>query len=174
MNIGTELLNAPFPELVKNMGLGIAEAQYALDKSSIRIAQQMAGFTENANGELVEDPSSLILLQKDRPKMSLLALGFTPTFYQFVDTIIELKIDIKMMQSKEKNASATISAGSKFLNFSASVNASYSQKYQYDAAGSSSMKTKLVTVPIPIVFEQRLKAIANEALVKDLESPPTP
>jgi hypothetical protein len=172
MNIGSELLNAPFPELVKNMGLGIAEAQFALDKSSIRIAQQMAGLKEDASGKLVKDDSGFIKLQENKPEMSLLSLGFTPTFYQFVDTIIELKIDIKMMQSTEKGISASIEgkARTPFVSFSASVNASYSQKYQYDASGSSSMKTKLVTVPIPVIFEQRLKAIVQEKLIDEATS----
>ena len=49
-NITKELMNAPLPEMVKNLGTGIAEAQYALDKVSIRIAQMMSGFTEDEDG----------------------------------------------------------------------------------------------------------------------------
>lgn len=162
MSIGQELLNAPFPEMVKNLGLGIAEAQYALDKVSIRITQLMAGFKEGANGEMIKDDTALIKLQEGGQSYSLLALGFTPTFYQFVDTYIELKMAISMKQENEFKASLEAKAKAPFGIYSASVNASYSQKYQYSAEGSSLMRTKLVTVPAPIIFEQRIKELITE------------
>lgn len=157
--IGQELLNVPFPEMVKNLGLGIAEAQYALDQVSIRIAQLMSGFKLDDNGKLVKDDSSLIKLQENGESYSLLALGFTPTFYQFVDTYIEFKMAISMKQENEFKGSLAVKAKAPFGLFSASVNASYSQKYQYSAEGSSAMRTKLVTVPAPAVFEQRIKEL---------------
>jgi hypothetical protein len=171
MDIGKELLNVPFPEMVKSMGLGIAEAQYALDKVSIRITRMMAGFKEDSNGVLVPDDSALIQLQKDGEKYSLLALGFTPTFYQFTETYIELKMSITMKESKEFGAS--IQAGyTGFIGYgvaSASVNASYSQKFQYEASGSSEMRTKLVTVPVPAIFEQRIKELVVSEKEKKMQ-----
>lgn len=164
MNIGKELLNVPFPEMVKNLGVGIAEAQYALDRVSIRIAQMMSGHKLDANGEMVEDKTALIVLRDGEPGVSLLALGFTPTFYQFVESYISLKIDMKFQEEKEVGLKAQISgrASSGFASVAASVNASYSQKYQFEASGSSELRTKLVTVPVPIVFESRLQALLNE------------
>jgi hypothetical protein len=161
MSLGSELLNAPFPEMVKNLGLGIAEAQYALDRVSIRITQLMAGFKEGSNGKLVKDDSALIKLQEDGPSYSLLALGFTPTFYQYTESYIDMKIAISMSKTTELGVSAKFGyAGiGGFSIVTASVNASYSQKYQYDASGSSSLRTKLVTVPVPAIFEQRLKEL---------------
>ena len=164
MNIGQELLNVPFPEMVKNLGVGIAEAQYALDRVSIRIAQMMSGHTVDANGVMVKDETSLIVLKEGSKGVSLLALGFTPTFYQFVETYIELKMAITATSSKEFKASASVRAvgfGGAGL-VAASVNASYAQKYQYSANGSSEMRTKLVTVPAPAVFESRIREIMNE------------
>lgn len=158
-NIGQELLNVPFPEMVKNLGLGIAEAQYALDKVSIRIAQMMAGFRLDENDKLVKDDTALIKLQENGDSYSLLALGFTPTFYQFVDTYIEFKMAISMKQENEAKASLSVKARAPFGVFTASVNASYSQKFQYSAEGSSAMRTKLVTVPAPAIFEQRIKEL---------------
>lgn len=161
MSIGQDLLNAPFPELVGKLGTSIAQAQFQLDQVSVRIAQQMAGFKINSAGELVEDETALVLLKQGEPKVSLLALGFTPTFYQFVETHLEFKMAISMKTSNE--FSVGTSAGVNVLFAAASVNASYAQKYQYDASGSSEMRTKLVTVPSPAMFEQRLKLlIENE------------
>ncbi len=159
-NIGKELLNVPFPEMVKTLGLGIAEAQHALDKMSVRMAQYMSGFKYNDKGELVRDESSLIVLKEGQKGYSLMALGFTPTFYQFVDTIIEMKMAISMKMEREFSVGAEVSAS--YMCVSASVNASYSQKFQYAAEGSSLMRTKLVTVPAPAIFESRIKALVDE------------
>lgn len=160
MSVAQDLLNVPFPEMVRSLGIGIAEAQYALDRVAVRIAQQMAGFKLDNNGDLVPDESALVKLKADEPAVSLLALGFTPTFYQFVETHIEFKMAISMKTSTETSYGAEV--GASYFGFvSASVNASYSQKYQYEASGSSEMRTKLVTVPSPAIFEQRLKALMD-------------
>jgi hypothetical protein len=159
-NVGQELMNVPFPEMIKNLGVGIAEAQFAMDKVSIKIAQMMSGFKADANGELIKDDDAFIVLEQGGKGYSLLSLGFTPTFYQFVDTVIELKMSISMSTSSEVSLSAK--AKVRTLCFSASVNASYSQKYQYAAEGSSVMRTKLVTVPAPVILEQRLKELIKK------------
>lgn len=156
-NITKELMNAPLPEMVKNLGTGIAEAQYALDKVSIRIAQMMSGFTEDDDGKLVQDPNTLVRLKEGEPGYSLLALGFTPTFYQYVDTLMEIKTSFSMSQSREFKVGAEVKV--RAFMVTASVNASYSQKYQYSAEGSSLIRTKLVTVPSPAIFEERLKEL---------------
>ncbi|MDA3904795.1 MAG: hypothetical protein PF484_01850 [Bacteroidales bacterium] len=169
MSIGQELLNAPFPELVKNLGVGIAEAQYALDRVSVRIAQMMGGFKYDNDGNFVQDNSALVKLSANSEPVSLLALGFTPTFYQYVETYIELKMAISMSTSKEASVKVKAKAKIPFGIFSASVNASYSQKYQYEANGSSEMRTKLVTVPAPVIFEQRVKDLLEMEKNKELE-----
>ena len=167
MNIGKELLNAPFPELVRTLGVGIAEAQYALDRVSIKIAQLMAGFKLDEDGNMVPDETSLIKLKENQPGVSLLSLGFTPTFYQFVETYIELKLAISMKTDNEFSAGTSVSgvAWTPFGVVAASVNASYSQRYQYEANGSSEMRTKLVTVPAPAMFESRLKQMMDETAI---------
>jgi hypothetical protein len=167
IQVGRELLNAPFPELIRTLGVGIAEAQYALDQVSIKIAQLMSGFKQDEFGELVPDETSLIKLREGDPGLSLLSLGFTPTFYQFVETHIELKLAISMNTETETKAASSVKgvAVSPFGVIAASVNASYSQKYQYEANGSSEMRTKLVTVPSPAMFEQRLRELMTESQV---------
>ncbi|WP_300664400.1 hypothetical protein [Fluviicola sp.] len=164
IQVGRELLNAPFPELVRTLGVGIAEAQYALDRVSIKIAQLMAGFKLDENENLVPDETSMIKLRAGDPGVSLLALGFTPTFYQFVETYIELRLAISMSTQQEINVGSSVKAAawSPFGVVAASVNASYSQKYQYEASGSSEMRTKLVSVPAPAMFETRLRELMTE------------
>ncbi|AXO79312.1 hypothetical protein DZC78_02600 [Olleya aquimaris] len=164
MNIGKELLNVPFPQMIKNLGVGIAEAQYALDRVSIRIAQMMSGHKLNADGEMEKDDTALIVLKEGESGVSLLALGFTPTFYQFVESYISIKMDMRFQEDRDLSLSAEVKArySTGFTNVSAAVNASYSQKYQFEASGSSELRTKLVTVPVPVIFESRLQALLKE------------
>lgn len=147
--ITKEILNAPLPEMVKTLGIGIAQAQRALDKVSMELAKELVDTKVDMGGE----------------EYSLLSLGFTPTFYQYVDTVLEMKMSVSMSQTTEFGVSTSVSAGVNvgFVAVSASVSASFSQKYQYSAEGSSMLRTKLVAVPNPPVFEQRLRTmIATE------------
>ena len=41
-NVGQELLAVPLPEMVMKLGLGIAEAQRALDENSVETAHLLA------------------------------------------------------------------------------------------------------------------------------------
>ncbi|NJM51406.1 MAG: hypothetical protein HC843_11495 [Sphingomonadales bacterium] len=120
-------------------------------------------------------------------RVSMLELGFAPTFYQFVDTIIEVKIAIKITRSYEstkrtsdrvqdtkKNNSTNTSRrlGGFFglmttgtgSNTSSSesvstsqVDASYSAKYSYSAEGASLLRTKLSPLPPPPILEERIR-----------------
>lgn len=149
-NITREIQNAPLPEMVKSLGIGIAQAQRALDKVSMELAKELVNTKVEMGGE----------------EYSLLSLGFTPTFYQYVDTFFECKMSLSMMKSSEFGASVSVEAGVNvgFVAVSASVSASYSQKYQYSAEASSLVRTKLVTVPNPPVFEQRLQSMIENEL----------
>lgn len=109
-------------------------------------------------------------------RMSMMELGFTPTFYQFVDTIIEVKISIKYTQegessisvsnnnkTKERNMQFGLARAKRGRSISTSqVNASYSQKYSYSAEGSSLLRTKLVPIPPPVVLEDRIRRMMEE------------
>jgi hypothetical protein len=112
-------------------------------------------------------------------RMSMLELGFTPTFYQFVETILEVKIAVSLTQSidnevknkgeiKETSQSSRVSAshsrfGGSFQSSSqiqarsTPIDATYSTKYNYAVEGSSLFRTKLVPVPPPAILEQRIR-----------------
>jgi hypothetical protein len=170
--VGQQLLDVPFPDMIRSMGLAIAEAQYELDLVGMRLAQMMSGEYEV---EDPEDPTKTIKkdakVQFAGQQLSLLELGFTPTFYQFVDTIIEVKISISMTfeRSYERKTSDTrISAVGGFFLFGggasmrvSSVSASYASKFQYTAEGSSLIRTKLVPVPTPAILEERIRRLVE-------------
>jgi hypothetical protein len=166
MAIGQELLNVPFGEMVSSLGQAISQAQLQLDTTSMRIAQIMAGEAydvPDADGDGTHEEHLLVKFGED--ELSMLELGFTPSFYHFVDTIIEVKISITM--STELSSSLSTFSGSfnsYFALFAAgascsSVSASYANKYNYSAEGSSLIRTKIAPVPPPSILEQRIKAL---------------
>ena len=167
MSVGQELLAVPFPEMVRNLGVGIAEAQFQLDLVSLKIARMMAGYEVPEDDDDIapasNDERKYLVEFNDGSKYSLLELGFTPTFYQFVDTVIELKMSISMSRSVEvKRSSTRVTAKGSLGFFSATasvsaVSASFASKYQYSAEGSSVMRTKLVPIPPPAVLEERIR-----------------
>jgi hypothetical protein len=111
-------------------------------------------------------------------RVSLLELGFTPTFYQFIDTIIEVKIAITITQETSSQVNTqtdtktnAVGIGFKFTPFgkgkasysrsvqTAQVNATYGSKYSHTAEGSSLLRTKLTPLPPPAVLEERIRGM---------------
>ncbi|MDG2528596.1 hypothetical protein [Caulobacter endophyticus] len=140
--------------------------------------------------KVVEDQQTAILANGEASstlirvptRLSMLELGFSPTFYQFVDTIIEVKIAIKITHTSESSVTSRYSnqvttKGSSFSwslfrgNAGASnttqvttsqVDATYSSKYSYSAEGSSLLRTKLVPIPQPAILEERIRRQLDE------------
>ena len=184
MSIGQDLLNVPMGDMIRQMAFAIADSQYELDLSSVHIAELMGGLVvkkdENnvpirkGDGKLdLEDTRVYFGRSKDKngksvpEKLSLLELGFTPSFYQFVDTLIEVKIAIKITSEREyerktqgeiKRTSLSVGRGGIRYNVTTTpVDATYSSKYSYSAEGSSLLRTKLQPVPPPAILEERIR-----------------
>ncbi|MCP4687606.1 MAG: LamG domain-containing protein [Desulfobacterales bacterium] len=130
VDIGRELLNVNMGELLLNMASSIADAQWALDKNSMIVSEMMSGqrvLRDLDSGELItfegEESRDLnkvpvildsrvyfgfdVLDGKRTPaKVSMMELGFAPNFYQFVDTIIEIKMEITLNGGVEREKSS--------------------------------------------------------------------
>lgn len=156
--VGRELSSVPFPDLISNLGLGIASAQLELDKNSTKVAQLMSGLDDNDR----------ILFNGKR--LSLIELGFTPTFYQFIESTIEVKIVVKMTESEssteqtKRTSNETERRGwwfysNKKVVSTTTVDANYAKKYDYSVEGSSLIRTKLVPVPPPAILEERIRIL---------------
>ena len=190
-------------ELISHLDIGIATGQTELDNACMKIAQFM-GEARIAFGKKAgtDEPDEL----------SLIELGFSPNFYQFVDTILEVKVAIssqyehtqeyeieqtkgyiekrdaqsdyaskkqgssksttlnfsggslgigQYMSNYSSDASSSSSYESKRLNVT-TVDATYSSSYNYSVEGSSTIKTKIVPIPAPAVFEERVRALAKQ------------
>lgn len=186
VSVGQELLNVPMGDMIRDMALAIADAQMELDANSVDVAHMMSGKQPlyDENGQKIENSNSLVSFGGE--EVSMLELGFTPTFYQFVDTIIEVKIAIKISQiDSERNKESTkeverestlsgrlnlrkrkISGTRKRTVNTSQVDATYASRYSYSAEGASLLRTKLCPVPPPPILEERIRALieaeANE------------
>lgn len=174
MSIGRELLNVPMGDMIRQMAFAIADAQIQLDESSLRVAEMMSGqrIERNADGSATGTPIDTRVLF-DGEMLSMLELGFVPTFYQFIDTVIEVKIAIKIssefassttIRGERKTASLTFGSGG--INYSVTttpIDATYSSKYNFTSEGSSLLRTKLAPIPPPTILEERIRALVEES-----------
>lgn len=177
MSVGQDLLNVPFPQMIFSMAQAIAKGQLALDKSSIETLKILAKTEFDWIPEITEvlfpKPIKMtgtqgqgsnippvtgvgVELQEPAPvKMTLLQAGINPTFYQFTDSIIEVKMSISSQTSSENSldVGVGVSATADFFFGSATVtsNVNYhtANKYSYSVEGSSLLRTELKPAPPP-------------------------
>lgn len=180
MSIGQQLLNVPFGEMISSLGTAISEAQYTLDKNSIEIMKIM-GEDDTVSLPFVsvsyekasdEKNGGSLRISDNEISTSMIGAGFQPTFYQFAETIIEVKIAISMSYESSYERSSETKTGrsnkKKTVTRSTTVDATYSNKYNYSAEGSSLLRTRLVPVP-PNPMISQLIEMRNQAMEKFFE-----
>lgn len=187
LNVGQLILDVPFPEMVRQLALAIAEGQYALDMNSIEVAQALAETELPADSVIVtiketrDEEGNVTDIEPlyNQDPMPLLVYGLEPRFYEFTESIIEVKITItiRLERSIERTYDTKFSfknrtefegsykssgiASLLFGKAKASVknttevayvrsyNAKYAQKYSYEAQGASLLRTTIKPVPAP-------------------------
>ncbi len=172
-NIGQELLNVPFSEMIKSMGTGIAQAQFDLDMVGARMAQMMAGLPLDDEGQ------SVTIDFGDEKDLCLLELGFTPSFYQYTEAVIEVKMTLNYTsetvdktQSYKMDMAGGYSQNAPWQQYlgaetasarlnTSLVNATNMAKYNIKGEGTSSLRTTLVPVPPPEVLDERIRAVVE-------------
>jgi hypothetical protein len=165
-SVGQELLDVPLPEMVMKLGLGVAEAQRALDENSVETAVLLAG-TEVplvlAVTQTIAADGSVSFTQAPPVDVSLLQIGLLPTFYQFAEATIEVTMDIKTTMSRDTNIKVSAKAKVGFAMWSASVktDVSHNRKFGKEVRGTSRMVTRMVPVPPPARIEPVLNVVDN-------------
>jgi len=164
--VGQELLAVPLPEMVMKLGLGIAEAQRALDENSVETAQLLADTTVPlvlAVTQTIAADGTVSFTSADPVDVSLLQIGLMPTFYQFSEATIEVTMDIKTTSSRETNVKVSAKAKVGFGCFSASVSVdvSHNRKFGKEVRGTSRLVTKMVPVPPPPRIAPELTVVDN-------------
>lgn len=135
------LTNAPLSTMIENMGLSIANAQAALDSNSIDMLKNLAESKIQIGGE----------------NISLLNLGFVPSFYTFTEASFEAKMDFSLSESMTIDVSGEVSVETKMV--SASVSAHFARKFDQSASASSSIAARMVSLPPPENLVERLRAL---------------
>jgi hypothetical protein len=195
MAIGQDLLDLPFAEMVRNLAFAIAEGQLALDRSSIETLQFLANNTVNLIPEVIEVierttgqsvtipaptgtgttslPIDGVQVRQETSApvpVTLLQAGLTPTFYQFTEAQIEVKISITMRRGEDDNSNGNRQVkvpGFATRAFASSVNYRTSNTYSYTAQGSSVLRATIRPVPPPA------RLVPRTVTVNTLTNPPT-
>jgi hypothetical protein len=181
MSVGTDLLNVPFPQMVRSLAMAIADGQRSLDKTSMETARFLATeevqlieeiwevitpkprevrYHDNAGNEqtIMVTGATVEAGHSDPTPFTLLQAGLFPTFYQFTESIIEVKMSIssRSSSSSELEAGATLGINYGPVSFAAHVNFKTSSTYSYSAEGSSLLRTTLRPVPPPARLSPRV------------------
>ena len=207
VNLGQELLNVPMGDMIRSIALAIADAQWALDKSSMVVTELMSGqrlLRDLETGELMDAAGrrtgtptvvdSRIYFgyvfdddgNRVPTKMSMMELGFVPTFYQFVDTVIEVKLALRINQVAAPIDPATgdamavppggwagdASRRTGVTVTSTPVDAGYAAAYNFSLEMASVFRTKLVPVPPPAVLEERLRELVRQGDLAEQRNAP--
>jgi hypothetical protein len=193
--VSNALTSVPIGEMVRSMALAIADAQFELDKASLIMAEFMSGrrpLRDPDSGEFLLDDAgkpiigdSLVQFGYTRDhngdpvpnRLSMMELGFVPAFYQFVDTVIEVKValrinqvtapidpatgDVMAVPARGWAGDATQRTGVSVT--STPVDAGYAAAYNFNLELASVFRTKLVPVPPPAVLEERLRDLARQS-----------
>jgi hypothetical protein len=180
MAIGRDLLDLPFAELVRNLAVAIADGQTALDRNSLETLKALADLQVDVLSDVTEIIERTTTTGDDsvddghggtinetvdvtgarvrssgvgHTTMSMLQAGLFPTFYQFTEASVEVKIAITMHE--DNTASTTGSNQLGFLGLGASramassVDYRTQNTYTYDATGSSMLRVTMRPVPPP-------------------------
>jgi len=177
LKVGNAMASVRIDQMILNLAKGIAWGQYELDKVGVDITKMMGvPGTVSIGGE----------------NISMLEAGFIPSFYHFVDTILEIKMEVNIREeqtsavstkeatSKSKDTEKGVQASVKgkvgafevgvkasyksksSSAYSRSVDASHSQKFSQDLSATSLMRTKIVPVPPPELLVERIKILLEK------------
>lgn len=123
----TDSLSAPLGDLIASVGRGVAEAQRAMDQSTIAAYRELL----NGVGQDLEE---------------LRRFGFQPTWYRIPEVEAQLTVTLSVSGQGVQSGSGTSSSGPLRL-YAAPVDASYVNRYEFDLQASSRLRFKIVPVP---------------------------
>lgn len=195
-NVGRDLLDVPFPQMVQNLAFAIARGQLALDRTSLATARMLARErvmlipeiheiiepeiytrTVNVGGntETIRITGAKITAEAmEEQSFTLLQAGLMPTFYQFTESIIEVKMSIsqKSTSSSEFEFGASLEASASWgwgsASFASHVNYKTQNTYSYSAEGSSLLRTTLKPVPPPTRLAPRIVQVNTLPMLQNL------
>ena len=156
MSVGQELLDVPLPQMVSDLAMGIAKAQEALDKNSLKttlaLADETFTYVPKVIGTINETatPATADIKVIKIEDMPLIAF-IKPTWYQFSETKIEVSMDIKTSFTTSTKVGVSVEAKGGWGPVSVSIKADveHNRKFGKDVQGTSKLSVTLVPVPPP-------------------------
>ena len=171
--VGNELQEASFGEILRSIAQGIADGQRSLDLAAIQTLIALSTTQVSIIPEIAEvitaQPLSVpisghpaievtgarVTAQPSDPvQMSALQAGLLPTFYQFTDAENELKISIQLRQATQTETDGTTQTSGIFA-FASHVNFRTQNTYSYQVDASSSVTATLKPVPMNCGLRRR-------------------
>jgi len=177
--IGQDLLDIPFGEMVRNLGIAIADGQTAMDRNSLETMKELVRTEVEIVTEVTEviEPQVRTVTVDGSPiavtgatvnasgvapatrTINMLQAGLLPTFYQFTEASIEVKLSITMREDRAGQTSAhhgqsEYAAGGWWgfgssRAYASSVDYKTQNTYSYQATGASVLRALLRPVPPP-------------------------
>jgi hypothetical protein len=180
--IGSELAEVPVGDLLRSVAQGIADGQAALDLAAVKTLIALSQTTVElipeitevispeklqveADGDTIEVTGARVTATaSDAVELSALQAGLTPSFYQFAEATIQLKLSVQLREVREFQSPAL---GPKVLRaFATSINPRTQNTYTYSAEASSSVTALLKPVPAPS------RLVPTTITVNELVQPP--
>ncbi len=162
--VGNELQEANFGEILRSVAQGIADGQRALDLAAIQTLVTLSNTFVEVIPEISEviTPQTLTVPISGQPSIevtgarvtatpsdpvsiSALQAGLLPTFYQFTEADINLKISVQLREATQTETDGTQSVG--IFAFASHVNFRTQNTYSYSVDASSSVTATLKPVP---------------------------
>lgn len=145
---------ASLADLIREVALSIADAQKALDTSSAGMVRELAETKVEVVSAIRETIGSdgQVSYEQDKPReVSLLEIGVMPTFYQFAQTVIEVQMDLKVVETESE--SGTKPTGKKIFLQADTAGIRFERKLNRDVTVCSKVTATLVPVPMPLRIE---------------------
>jgi len=165
-DVGAELAEVPFGDMLRSVAVGIAEGQHALDLVSLQTLIELtkikvdlipevtevitpAPFDVPVSGQSpVRVTGARVSATPSAPvQMTALQAGLEPTFYQFTEATIQLKMSLQLREVKETDADGNKKTS--FRAFSSHVNFRTKNTFTYNVDASSSVTAVIKPVPAP-------------------------
>jgi hypothetical protein len=171
MAIGQELLDIPIADMVRDLACAVAEGQLSLDRASIDTLRFLASdanaidlipqvteviapssTTISVGGSDVTVPGVSVTQQPVAPvKTTLLQAGLLPTFYQFTEALVEVKLSVTLKEASATQTEGRPGFGKRgVMAFAAPVNFRNASTYSHTAEGSSLLRVTMKPVPAPV------------------------
>ena len=164
--IGNELAEVPFGDLIFNVAKGIADGQRALDLASLQTLLELSNTQVSLIPEVTEvivaapfqvpisgqSPVAVtgarVMASASEPVvMNALQAGIVPSFYQFTEATIQIKMSLQLREGEETDTNGNRRAA--IFAFGSNVNFRTQNTFSYSADASSSVTATIRPVPAP-------------------------